>query len=282
MRIDETLYERIDADEAKNVQLGILRRFHQICSKHSIKYSLACGTLLGAVRHGGFIPWDDDIDVMMLRSEFEKFCELATTTYRDDRYKLVSMYNVRDYFSPLPKFYDSQTLLIQNYGQVECRNYGIYIDVFIVDNLPDEGQEEFYLGAQKLRKKWGRSCRKVFSLHHQSRNVLFDILGTLAALPYKIRGARYYRDKYDKYCRRYAAAIEPKNVAIIEFGETLQRERMDFSQMNEPGTVTFEGETFSCVQRKEDYLTGMFGNYMELPPEDQRVSKHPNVMYKRR
>lgn len=281
MRIDDSVYEKISPEESRAIQLEILKRFDEICSAHLIKYSLACGTLLGAVRHGGFIPWDDDIDVMMLRSEFEKFYALATTTYRDDRYKLVSMYNVKDYFSPLPKFYDSETLLVQDYGQAENDNYGVYVDVFIVDFLPDEGQEAFYLGAQKLRKKWGCSCRKVFSLHHQSRNVLFDILGTLAALPYKICGKNHYRDKYDAYCRRYET-VGGKNVAVVEFGESLARERMDFSQMDEPETVTFEGRVYPCVRDKERYLTNMFGDYMQLPPEDQRVSKHKNAVYRRK
>ena len=281
MRIDQSLYERIDPSESKAIQLGILKRFDEICSEHSIKYSLACGTLLGAVRHGGYIPWDDDIDVMMLRSEFKKFFSLATTTYRDDRYKLVSIYNVKDYFSPLPKFYDSETLLVQDYGQTENDNYGVYIDVFIVDYLPEEGQDEFYLGAQKLRKKWGCSCRKIFSLHHQSRNVLFEILGTLAALPYKIRGKYYYRDKYDEYCRRYEE-VGGKDIAVVEFGESLAREKMDLSQLEDLETIEFEHCTFPCISNKEGYLRNMYGNYMELPPENQRVSKHPNEMFKRR
>lgn len=264
--------EILQLDELKRIEFELLVELDRICGKYGLKYSLAYGTLLGAVRHHGFIPWDDDIDVMMSRPDYYKFLEAVEKECADSPYKVVSMHTDDDFFAPLAKFTDTRTRVYQTYGQIEKVPYGVYVDLFILDGLPEKGKEEHYKEAEKLRFKWGMACRKIFA-KHRSKSFLRDVGGSLYSIPYKILGYKHYRNKYDRHCSSvdYNTA---KNIAVVEFGENLKKEMMDKADMEELSTVEFEGRAFSAVRSPEEYLTRMYGDYMQLPPESQRVPKH--------
>ena len=123
--------EEIGIDKLKQIQLDMLKDIHAFCVEHDIRYSLAFGTLLGAVRHKGYIPWDDDVDIMMPREDYNRFIR----SYGNNIYRIADMSVNPDYGLPFAKVEDVLTVIEENVegGSV----FGIYIDVFPVDYIPD-------------------------------------------------------------------------------------------------------------------------------------------------
>ena len=138
--------QRIAKAEQKKLLAEMLGSIHELCEKNQIRYFLAYGTLLGAVRHKGFIPWDDDADIWMFRKDYEKLSELfhasGTGTLR-----LIDIHNTPGFYSAVPKITDTRTYLKENY--FEAIPVGVYIDIFILDYLSDNKNKARYL-ARKL------------------------------------------------------------------------------------------------------------------------------------
>ena len=118
--------KEIKNDELRTIQLDILQNVHDFCMKHDIKYTLAYGTLLGAVRHGGYIPWDDDIDIAMLRPDYERFMQ----EYKNDIYKFTECRLDKDVHIGFGKVEDTRTIVIEGGN---TKNLGVSIDVFPID-----------------------------------------------------------------------------------------------------------------------------------------------------
>ena len=266
----------ITPEQVKELQLHILLFFKDVCTRHKLRYSLAYGTLLGAVRHKGFIPWDDDIDVMMPRPDYNKLVDILRSSDDNEKYKFISMHNNDIYFAPLAKIYDDSTILTQHYGQYEKPEIGVYIDIFIIDGLPDRAEDitRMYQRAAKLRAQWGLSCRR-FSA--RSRNMLYAIAKSIKSIPYLIIGYRHFLEKYDKCCSAYAYE-NSESVGVIMFGEGEKKETTLRKHYDEFEDILFEGQYFMSIKYCDEYLRRMYGNYMELPPEDQRKPKHPHTI----
>ena len=137
--------KKMCSNEIKSVLLKTLIRFNDFCEKNDIKYSLAYGTALGAIRHKGFIPWDDDIDVLMMRSEYNKF-EVAYKNYiqsHETHYKLWTELDEENYFiAYCAKFFDTDTALYEHFSKGKVVEYGIFIDIFVLDHIPVEKSEQ--------------------------------------------------------------------------------------------------------------------------------------------
>ena len=133
--------KQMTTDEIKKVQLDILIYVDKICKDNNIKYSLAYGTLIGAIRHKGFIPWDDDIDIVLKRSEYERLLEVL---YKDDNSKYM-IFSMKDegYFYPYAKVGDLDTI-IREKNWPDIQNLGVNIDVFPVDYVPEGKEREYY------------------------------------------------------------------------------------------------------------------------------------------
>ena len=128
--------EKLSLEELKKVELDILIWFADICEQEKLNYTLSYGTLLGAVRHKGFIPWDDDIDVAMPRPDYEKFIEYCNT--HETHYKLIDIHNDKGYNYLFAKVYDPNTTIVEKYANRFKANYGVYIDIFPVDGFGDD------------------------------------------------------------------------------------------------------------------------------------------------
>lgn len=263
-----------DIKEKQQIAYGVLDYFASFCESNGLEYRLAYGTLLGAIRHKGFIPWDDDVDVMMMREDYNKFVSLMTHQ-KHPYYKFLSMQNNKKYFAPLAKMYDDRTSLVQEYGQEEPTPYGVYIDIFIVDNLPDNKQEavKYYKKSVTLRLLWGMSIRQFSSKTRKASNTLFRLPVMCLC---KLVGYKRWLKIYDKYASKYFG--KTKHAGIILMGEGVNKEYHEVDMYYDYSLNEFNGRLYKCPKDSDAYLTSMYGDYMTLPPvEDRKI--HLNKAY---
>lgn len=259
--------------EVQEVTLRILRYFKSFCREHDISFMLAYGTLLGAVRHKGFIPWDDDVDVMLTRSEYIKLVEAAKgADILPFEFLLPELSD--DYFAPLGKIADTRTLVIQDYGYQTHRSHGLYVDIFVIDSIPTNQKEavSFYKKANRLRLMWLMSVR---DLAQKSSSIKNYFLRLPISLFSKLFGWKYWRNKYISFCQ---SINEEEKAGVIIYGEGLKKECFDSESFKDLSTVTFEGEEYKAPKDVNLYLTQMYGDYMCIPKESERKI-HPNRMF---
>lgn len=266
-----------DIKERQSIALGVLLYFKEFCEKNHIRFFLAYGTLLGAVRHKGFIPWDDDVDVMMLRSDYQLFINKWSND-EHPYYHFMSMDTDKDYFAPLAKMYDDRTLLIQNYGQIEKKKYGIYIDVYVIDKLPDDMREAklFYNRCQKVRLQWGMAIRR----YSAPSSSLFNKIGRIPYMTFcKCIGSKRLMQKYNDLAQKYNEKKTGYS-GIVIYGEGIEKEFFPDDMFSNPSIVNFEGVDFYAPSKINDYLSQMYGDYMTLPPVAERKIHPSNTFWK--
>lgn len=159
--------QEIGTEELKKVELNILKDVANFCDKNGIKYFLCGGTLLGAVRHGGFIPWDDDVDIAMPRDDYDKFLILYNN--KESIYRVNSIEINSNWHKPSARVEDNQTILIENTMKKKYRKQHAFIDVFPIDGIPsNESNEKIFLLQQKIL--WllvnASSCTFLASKHY--------------------------------------------------------------------------------------------------------------------
>lgn len=257
--------------ELKNTELEILKFIDTVCKKNNLAYSIDSGTLLGAVRHQGFIPWDDDIDIIMVRKQYEKFIKIVENM--SGSYKVISCYNNKSYFYPFAKICDSRTLLIEN-NVLPIENYGVYVDIFPIDAIPNPGLfSSIYLqivlwlkyligirvctGSPRSfykRQVW-KVIKIIFSIIQV--NKLGQILNKFSQ---KYNGCRtlYFGNN----------TWDGKNFKIIPWQYYFEHTKLEF-----------EGYMVSAISNYDFLLKVYYGDYMKLPPKEKQVSNHSFIAY---
>ena len=250
----------ITLKEIREIQLDILDKIHAICIQNDFRYSLGGGTLLGAIRHKGYIPWDDDVDIMLPRPDYAKFLSIFEGKF--EYIKLQHYGNCRSCLKPFAKAYDDRTILVEKYQK--C---GIYVDIFPIDGLPDESQLPSFIEEYKnVLRKLFRST-STFSLN---RNLWVGVKELVKAVvdPPREQIVKEIDDFFAQYPfdeAEYAGAI---------VGRYVEKEHMTSDVFKSYIDVPFEGRCYKAIAAFDAYLTKHYGNYMELPPEDKRVSNH--------
>ena len=254
------------------VETEMLETIASFCKKHEIKYSLYAGTLLGAVRHGGFIPWDDDVDVFMERNEYDRFLALWEKE-KPNGYHLDGT-NHPDYsgnnHSKIRK--DGTTLASLKEMEKDC-HHGIWIDIFPFDKIPtDKKKRKKFIFKAKLRMVYTRG----YPLKKGSK--LLRILSRILLLPsrktqLKIRN-KYERQIITKYKDLHEGYEYMSLAAVENFGTYYPAEVVE--NLSE---IKFETGVYTAVKDYHRMLTIQYGNYMQLPPEKERICKHnPEVL----
>lgn len=254
-------------NELKQIQLDILENIHEFCELNNIKYSLACGTMLGAVRHEGYIPWDDDIDICLLRRDYNKLITLFPDVY-NGAYKISSIENDDCWERPYAKAYDIRTLLKEDSS---CsKTIGINIDIFPIDNVPDNYNK--WVLYNKVRMLFQRLLEVKFFKVKVSRafykNVLLVILKILLVFTSRRKLACHiskFSQKYNQCDSKYVF----ENVQGIRLKKPFRRSIFD-----EIIDVRFENKTFKGFKNYHEYLSNVYGDYMTLPPIEKRISYH--------
>ncbi|MCB1120560.1 MAG: LicD family protein [Verrucomicrobiae bacterium] len=256
--------------------MSILRHLDAFCSKHQLRYFLAYGTLLGAVRHKGYIPWDDDIDLMMPRPDYLKFIELFDQGDQGT-FKVVSIQNNRGYFANFAKIIDTRTVMYQDYEQVEKVQMGVYIDIFPMDGFPDDETEA--RSVIKRAGRWSVAYRlAIRKFSARSSNWFKWVLMTLITVPFRIIGPYFFISRLE------AVGMANKYDACTLVGCVTSRDTLEQSferkSLDEHVLLEFEGERYPAPASWDNYLSKKYGDYMTLPPESERGHHFYTVFWK--
>ena len=253
---------KIDAEEMKRIQLDILRYVHQWCITNDVHYWLDCGTLLGCIRHNGYIPWDDDIDIGMLRKDYETFC--SEFNNQKSKYKVVCIDNDASFYQPYAKVLDTTTLLIDS-GHRTCIN----IDVFVYDNAPNNDclVKKMFDRRDRLRLMSGYQISYRPDANGKRGSQLakkcFHIMLNLLPKGFFVKLQVYN-------CKRYNRS----NTNRVGNFSSYSRNGCDKSVFNDFIYGSFEGFQFYIPIGFDKWLSSFYGDYMKLPPENQRISHH--------
>jgi len=263
--------KEITLNEMRQIQLDILQKIDQFCRDNELQYSLSGGTLIGAVRHQGYIPWDDDIDIMMPRNDYEKFWKKFQNKYNHLK---VQNYITDKHFSLWhTKVYDNRTYLVSPW-EID----GVFVDVFAVDGIPSTKVEQKKYFQQLYKyKSWVGRCTKlpsnVFKEYTDARARQIRNEFKILTCPFKklaIKRLHHFLDKYPFETSEYAGAV------MGMYGE---RECMKADVFRHYIELPFEDRKFKCVADYNTYLTHLYGDYMQLPPEEKRKTHHQFKVY---
>ena len=252
--------KRVTPEELKEIQLDLLQKTADFCEKNGIRYFLCGGTLIGAVRHKGYIPWDDDIDIAMPRSDYDKF--VKTFNKQGNYYQVVNLDTNPDYAYAFAKVYDNRSVLKELHYPGDT--FGVYIDIFPVDGVKEAAQ---IYKIQRLRKFLNTKKANYYKRTVPKR--IINTFGKLLLLPFS---AHQIATWMDNECRRYAFGSLPKAGIIANpFGPG---EMVDKSVFDSDISQEFEGHKYRVPVGYDTWLRSIYGDYMQLPPVEQRVTHH--------
>lgn len=262
--------KRLSVEEYKQIEIEILIKVDKICRENNINYFLFAGTLIGAVRHKGFIPWDDDIDISMLRSDYDKLAYIIQNN--DYGLNFIRIEENPDTIYPYGKICDKSTVINEhNFKSVE--GYGVFIDVFPFDYLPESEDER-----KRLKKKYFRLYQL---LTHSSRT---GFVKTDSAITNIKRACALYLSKLFS-TKRLITKMNADFIKLNDHKSSLVGLAWAFAwplkDYLETSEVIFEGHKFYAPLNPDEVLTIHFGDYMKLPPENERVLKHTLECYKK-
>lgn len=258
--------------EQQNKLLDMLSWFHGFCVDNGLRYYIIAGTMLGAVRHKGFIPWDDDIDVGMPRSEYDRLRELCSTMGDKHKYIFEFPDNNPEYPYLIAKLYDSTTTLIEKQRYPIKR--GIYIDIFPLDGIGDTLEEasENYKPFYRSFSLYLTVTAPILKRRSLSKNIAV-IAGRIIS-PLFVNRHRI-RSRIDKLCRRFD--FDRSALVSNLLGGSAMKGIVPREYFGTPTLVEFEGLSVYGLENPEAYLSSMYGDFMKLPPVDKQVSLHDLV-----
>ena len=250
----------INLEELRSIQLDLLQKTAEFCENNGIRYFLCGGTLIGAVRHKGFIPWDDDIDIAMPRPDYDRFVKIFN---RSESYcQVVSLETDPNYTYAFAKVYDNRTVIRElHYAKVK---FGVNIDILPADGVKDVSQVYKIMYLHKVL-----NTKKANYYKRTITKKIINTFGKLLLLPFS---AHQIATWMDSEARKYKFGSVPLAGLIanpLGPGEIVDKSVFDGDVYQE-----FEGRTYRVPIGYDTWLRSIYGDYMQLPPEEHRVSHH--------
>ena len=257
--------------EIQLAELDMLLAFDKFAKKYNIRYFLYAGTALGAVRHKGFIPWDDDIDIAISRTEYNKLIKLVSEgKWTDEKLEFVFPELQDEPKFLMGKLYDRN---IQTDADDSVDSCNLWLDFFQLDGLSENYRKDFARNAKYIRNflRLRTSRLGVENNRNYKKLPLYRrILSTTRRQYWKIKNYSKYVEIIRSSHQKYDCETSPyvcNNTWSLSQGDIIPREDIE-----KPNKVTFEGHNFYIFGHHDKYLSNRYGNYMQLPPEDQRVT----------
>lgn len=264
----------ITKEEQKKIEFEILKYVKEICNKNKLNYFLCGGTLLGAVRHKGFIPWDDDIDIMMPYKDYKKLLNLLKKD--NNKYTILEPYDNNNYYYTFSKLVDNKTYTDANNLKVEGN--GVCIDIFPCNNLPDDYSKCVEL-VNKFQRKYKAYWRETIQeKYYFSENKIKGIIKAIVFFPEHIL---YNKQKNKKKIINMLEEYNNRKTKHAGFVASIynKKEIFDKKIFDEYIELEFEKEKFKCIKQYDEYLKSLYGDYMKLPPEEDRHYPHDSKSY---
>lgn len=265
--------------ETKEISLEILKYIADLCQQLNLKYFLMWGTLIGAVRHKGFIPWDDDIDIMLPREDFNQLIRYLMENKEEIQpYELYSKYNKEDYFYSVSRLVDTRTVILgerkPTTKQCDC---GVFVDIYPLENSGNtrEEAEKFFTKQKKI--EW-----KKFLAIDNYKPARSSLINSIGKIPISIYAHLCGYKKFDAELENRANVLSKESTAYVSC----------WAGWNSPHTGTFNHEWFEKLIEVpfeqycflipacyEEILSQVYGNYMEYPPIEKQVGHHEYTAY---
>jgi lipopolysaccharide cholinephosphotransferase len=248
------------------VQLLSLLEIKRLCDKHKIHYTPIGGTLLGTVRHKGFIPWDDDIDVGMLREEYNKFLDVAKDELRPGFF-LQTYETDPNYPKAIARLCVNETLYMLKWEKDADIHHGVFTDIFPYDNSPDNKLHQMY---HKYIIKWlhHATCHK-YSPYQKPASIKGRTFLFVVSLPFIFNNKKSVRVLCDKIMQKYNS-VSTEHVARTGSSYPYEKVRIKRVLMEEFVEMEFEEFKISVLKGYHEHLSDNYGDYMKLPPIEKR------------
>lgn len=261
---------KLELEEIKKLQLEILDDITDFCKQNDIKFWIDYGTLLGAVRHKGYIPWDDDVDIGMLREDYDRFIH-SYNQRTNSNYSVHTVELDKNYVFPYAKVHDDRTVL---YSDDVDMPFSINVDVFPYDIAPAREKKYLRMYRQQERLSLLHVLRNA-KTHETSGNIVKRLATRIIMLLLKLVPANFFAVRRAKTATKCKEQDSPYiTLFVASFGR--RADKHIFDEMIE---LPFEDRIYPAPKRYDDWLTLFYGDYMTPPPEDKRGTNHHYKAY---
>lgn len=256
-------------NQVQKHQLKMALEVDRICKKYNINYFIEGGTLLGAIRHKGFIPWDDDLDIDMLRKDYDKFIQVAQKEL-GEKYFLQTLDTEKNYGLPFAKIRENNTLYLEKMAQNVKIHHGIYIDIFPLDHLSNTPSKNkrivkkmiFYRMLLLIKQKY---CVKTNTNLKKIIIIFLKIVSIFTPLSFIKRRINTIQLKYKNKDTKYVA-----NLSSVYFDKAILEKNI----VEEYVPLQFEDSTLMGLKKYDAYLKHFYNNYITPPPKNKRKNRH--------
>lgn len=262
--------QNISLDEIKKIELEILKKIIKICDENNLRYSLMDGSLIGVIRHKGFIPWDDDIDIMMPRNDYEKLKSIMLN-HPNDEIKYLSSQTQNDYYYAYAKVVSTKTD-IKEYNLPKIENYGIFVDIFPIDAVHNNALIRYFqMFSMRFLRPFLEISRCEKPESNNENKLRFKKIIFLFAQKIGWHKVLNFINKISTKCN-----WDESQFATILYSTISTKAHKYYKKEIFEQTIfkQFEGTDVKVIKDYDNYLKDLFGDYMQLPSKDKQKSNH--------